>query len=550
MLKNCLLIYTLVFALISGCDAKQQVDLILHNGNIYTVDSAFSIAEALAIADGMIAAAGTNEEILQSYHAASTIDLKQRFVYPGFIDAHCHFINYSRSLMYADLTATTSFDEVIAVLIKQHSRRPGEWILGRGWDHEDWQIKEFPHRRQLDEAFPGVPVFLTRVDGHAAVVNSEALRRAGVDESTLVDGGSLIRENGMLTGVLIDNAMDLVSQHIPEVSESELVPMMATAQQHCLEVGLTGLHEAGLDHQQIALIDSLQKLEVLKMRFYAMLNPNEDNYRRYMYNGPYETDRLKVSSIKLYADGALSSRGALLLRPFNDDQQNAGRALHSEDFLRKQMELAYQHNFQVNTHCIGDSATRWILSVYGDYLKGKNNKRWRIEHVQVMHPDDFQKFGLYSVIPSIQSLAATTDMHYAEQRLGSERIKSAYAYRELMDQNGWIANGSDFPVEPMNPLFSFYALVTRMDFNHFPAGGWQMENALSRDQALRAMTIWAARASFEEHRIGSLKPGKQADLVILEQDIMTCQSEDIPHIEVLSTYIAGEEVHLKQNELQ
>ena len=536
-----------ILTLAAGCTPKQEVDMMLHSGRIYTVDSAFSITEALAIDQGVIVATGTSEVLLESYHTANKIDLEQRFVYPGFIDAHCHFVNYSNSLMYADLTATASFDEVITLLIEQQKQRPAEWVLGRGWDHEDWPVKEFPHRMQLDEAFPDVPVFLTRVDGHAAVVNSEALRRAGVNESTQVDGGSFITENGKLSGVLIDNAMDLVSQFIPETTTDELVNMIYAAQQHCLEVGLTSLHEAGLDHDQIKLIDSLQKSEELKLRFYAMLNPKEENYQRYMNHGPYETERLKVSSIKLYADGALSSRGALLLQPFSDDPQNSGLALHSAEFLQKHMELAAQHNFQVNTHCIGDSAARWILSIYGDYLKEKNDKRWRIEHVQVMHPDDFQKFGAYSVIPSVQSLAATTDMHYAEQRLGPERVKSAYAYRELMDQNGWIANGSDFPVEPMNPLFSFYALVMRKDFNDFPDGGWQMENALNREQALKAMTSWAARAAFEEDRIGSLEIGKQADLVVVDQDIMTCPAADIPGVKILSTYIAGEEVYRKED---
>jgi predicted amidohydrolase YtcJ len=311
-----------------------------------------------------------------------------------------------------------------------------------------------------------------------------------------------------------------------------------SAQENCFAVGLTSVHDAGLDKAVIDMMDRLHQSGELKMRINAMLNPTEENFEYYLKKGPYQTDRLHVTALKLYADGALGSRGALMIEPYSDDPGNYGLQVASEEYLRNMAQLADSFGYQVNTHCIGDSANRLMLDIYGSILKEKNDKRWRIEHAQVVHPDDFEKFGKYSIIPSIQATHATSDMYWAGDRLG-ERLPYAYAYKQLLEQNGWLPNGSDFPVEDINPLFGFYAAVSRKDKEGFPEKGFQKENALTREQALRTMTIWAARSGFDDDRIGSLEPGKMADFVVLEKDLMEVPEKELFAIKVIETWIEG-----------
>jgi predicted amidohydrolase YtcJ len=381
-----------------------------------------------------------------------------------------------------------------------------------------------------------------RIDGHAVLVNQKALDIAGITASTKIPGGLIEVRNGKLTGILLDNAIDSVKKHIPDFPVDLKTEALIKGEKNCFQAGLTTVADAGLEKDKIFLIDSLQKAGKLKMQVYAMITFDEENKKYFFEHGKIKTDKLNVCSFKLYADGALGSRGACLLHPYSDKPGHYGFMLHDFEQLKSAAEEIYNHDFQLNTHCIGDSANRTLLHLYGLILKEKNNHRWRIEHCQTLHPDDFRLFADYSVIPSVQPTHATSDMYWAESRLGKERIKHAYAYRRLLDSFGMIALGSDFPVESINPLYGFYAAVARTDLQHYPKGGFQIEDALTREEALKGMTIWAAYSLFEENEKGSLEPGKKADFVLLNKDIMQCPIDEVPSVKVLETWIAGEKV--------
>lgn len=542
--------FYLLFLLIStliACKPMEKADLIVKNGKIYTVDEGFTVEEAMAIREGKILDVGSNVEILEKYSAPETLDLYNKPVYPGFIDAHCHFLGYGLGLLKrADLAGTESFDEILEKVKEHHLKFPSAfWIEGRGWDQNDWPVKKFPTKEKLDELFPDNPVILIRIDGHAALVNSKALELAGITAGTKVEGGDVISEDDEPTGVLIDNAIELVTDIIPEPDDKQLSEALLEAQKNCFAVGLTGVHDAGLNKNEIEVIDSLNKNGELKMRMYAMLSPTKENFETYVDNGVYKTGHLNVRSIKLYADGALGSRGARLIEDYSDDPGNTGLILRSPDSMREICRTAYEKGFQVCTHAIGDSANRLMLHLYGEFLKGSNDRRWRIEHAQIVAPGDFALFGKYDVVPSVQPTHATSDMYWAGDRIGSERMKGAYAFKDMLGQTGWLPLGTDFPIENINPLHTFYAAVVRKDLKGWPEEGFQTENALTREQTLRGMTIWAAMAAFEENEKGSLEPGKMADFVVLEKDIMHIPGEELPHVKVLQTFVGGEEVFSK-----
>lgn len=534
---------TAAFVANQSCQKAEKADFIVKNSVVYTVDANFRIAESFAVKDGRFLAVGTNKEIGKAYLSDQVFDLGGKPVYPGFYDAHCHFTGYAGNLRKADLAGTVSFAEICDRLVENQKINPSAWVQGRGWDQNDWPIKEFPDRSDLDKIYPEKPVYLTRIDGHAAVVNTAALKLAGIDQNTVIKGGEIIKENGRVTGVLVDNAMDLVARWIPEPAESEEAGALLQAQGKCFAVGLTTVADAGLGTGTVKLMDKLHKEGRLKMRVYAMLSPTEENITEYMNKGIYKSDRLNVRSVKLFADGALGSRGALMLDPYTDATEKSGLQVNETAYLKDICLKCYTAGYQVETHCIGDSANRLMLNIYKDILKTRNDLRWRIEHAQVIHPDDFRLFGEYDIIPSVQTSHATSDMYWAEERLGPVRIKGAYAYKQLLEQNGWLPNGSDFPVEQINPLFGFFAGFARMDQSGFPAGGWMIENALSREQCLQAMTIWAAKSCFEELERGSIEPGKMADFVVLEQDIMKIDPRAVPGTRVLETWTGGEKVY-------
>jgi predicted amidohydrolase YtcJ len=542
------LILSLLLVLASNTlHAQEKADLILHNARIYTVDGSFSMAEAVAVRNSRIMAVGTSKDILSKWKAVQMLDAKGKFVYPGFYDAHAHLYNYGQMLQYADLQGTTSYKQVLERLVAYRKSHPtARWILGRGWDQNDWAIKTFPTKEPLDSLFLGIPVCLTRIDGHALVANSAALTLARIDSTTRVEGGLVEKVNGKLTGIVLDNAMDKVYLHIPTPTQKEVEDAIITAQNRCFAVGLTSVAEAGISHELLETYQHLYAAKRLDMRVYAMLTPTEENLDRYLKQGVYQTDYLTVRSFKVLADGALGSRGACLLAPYSDKPNVRGFLTIDSAWMERLAQRVSKTAFQINTHCIGDSANRFILDLYGKYLDiyGKT-KRWRIEHAQVVTKADMSKFREYGIIPSVQPTHCTSDMPWVGERLGAERIKTAYTFKDLYEQRGIIALGSDFPVEDINPLYGFHAAVARQDANNQPPGGFQAEQALTREVALRGMTIYAAIAGFEEQLKGSLEVGKLADMVLLDEDIMTAPAQHLRGVKVLTTISGGKIVFRK-----
>ncbi|MEZ5027430.1 MAG: amidohydrolase [Ferruginibacter sp.] len=421
----------------------------------------------------------------------------------------------------------------------------GTWLTGRGWDQNDWEVKQFPDNTKLNELFPNRPVILERIDGHAAIANTKALELAGIKPGDKLTGGEIETKNGNLTGILVDNAEVLVYSKIPAAGKEENKDALLQAQQNCFAVGLTSVNDCGLDYKTLEFLESLQKDGVLKMRMNIMLSDAKENYDYAFKRGKIKTDYLNVSSFKVYADGALGSRGACLLQPYSDKPGWTGFLLSPPAHFDSVAALIAQHGWQMCTHAIGDSGNRTILNTYAKYLKGKNDLRWRIEHAQVINENDFHLFGDNNIVPSVQPTHATSDMYWAADRLGPVRVKGAYAFKQLLDENGWIPLGTDFPVEDISPFKTFFAAVVRQDAKGFPPEGFQIENALTREQAIRGMTIWAAKASFDEKRKGSLETGKLADFIILDTDLITCEPSAILNTKVIATYSSGKKVYGK-----
>ncbi len=536
--------FVLLMAL-TGCQPQREaVDLLVTNATVYTVDSTFSKAEAFAVRDGHFVAVGKSADLQSRYQAAQTVDAQGQFIYPGFYDAHCHFYRYALGLRSANLVGATSWPETVSRLQAHQREQPGAaWLTGRGWDQNRWPGRQFPTKDTLDQLFPNVPVFIIRIDGHAALVNQKALDLAGVTAATPISGGIIGHDAaGRLTGLLVDNAVKLVATKIPEPSPAEADVALLQGQQNCLAVGLTSLADAGLDRADIERLAALQQAGKLHLRLYTMLNPTPENKAYYIPKGPYFSDNLTISAFKVYADGALGSRGATLLAPYTDRPHETGFLLQHPEYYRSLAKELAATRFQMNTHAIGDSSNRLLLDIYGAALKGQPDRRWRIEHAQVVSKEDIPKFGLYHIVPSVQPTHATSDMYWAGERLGAQRLKTAYVYQDLLKQYGQVALGSDFPVEDINPLYGFHAAVARQDAKNFPAGGFQMENALTREQALRGMTTWAAHAAFEEKRKGQIKPGMLADFVMLKTDLLTAPNEQLRNAPVQQTWIGGRQV--------
>lgn len=533
------LFFLFFIALIFSCESeKTEVDSIVINANVYTVNANFDKAEAFAIKDGKFLDVGSSQDIQDKYASSAVIDAGGQTIVPGFIDAHCHFLNLGLHQQTVDLVGTKSFEEIIQRISDFQNERNLDFIEGRGWDQNHWEVKEFPNKALLDELYPDIPVMLTRIDGHALLANQAALDLGNITADTKINGGEVIVENGQPTGVLIDNAQGLVRQHWPKSSRTELVNALLEAQKICFDYGLTTVDDAGLSRSAVELIDSLQQAGDLKIRIYAMMSGTKENVDYYLSKGISKTDRLNIRSFKFFADGALGSRGAMLRAPYSDRPDQLGLMVTDLETLTDAAERIANSEFQMNTHAIGDSANRIVLQTYNKVLDGKPDRRWRVEHAQVISPEDFDYYK--TVMPSIQPTHATSDMNWAGDRLGPERVKGAYAYKQLLETYGKVTLGTDFPVEQVSPFLTFYAAVARQDLDGLPAEGFQMENALSREETLKGMTIWAAYSNFEENEKGSIEKGKFADFIILDQDIMTVDAHDIPNIKVRQTFVDGE----------
>ena len=526
-----------------SCQQKNKisVDAIVLDATIYTVNNTFDKASAMAVNDGKIVAIGSNDEISNKFESKNTIETKGKFIYPGLIDAHCHFYGFGLSIQEVDLRGTKSMDEIIARIKAFQKEKNADFIVGNGWDQNDWETKKFPTKAILDKNFPNIPVVLTRVDGHAMIVNSEALALAKITKSTKATGGQIEIVNGEPTGILIDNPMDLIYKIIPKPNRKTQIAALLDAEKVMFDYGLTTVNDAGLDPDIIHLIDSLQKTKTMKINVYAMITANQKNIDLYLKKGIYKTDNLDVRSFKMYGDGALGSRGACLHKEYSDMPKQFGALLSPISQLKSTAKQIAASPFQLNSHAIGDSANTVLLKIYKEVLTGKKDRRWKIEHAQVLQEADFDYFKL-GIIPSVQPTHATSDMYWAGVRLGKDRIKNAYAYKKLLQKAGIVALGTDFPVEEVNPMLTFHAAVSRKDSKGYPKNGFQMENALTREETLRGMTIWAAFSNFEEKEKGSLEVGKWADFVMYDQDIMKMDENKIPFIKPLQTYLKGNRV--------
>ncbi|MDI6802238.1 MAG: amidohydrolase [Bacteroidota bacterium] len=539
-----LVIYTIFFM-------EKKADLLLINGIIYTLDDNNPLAEAIAIKEGYIIAVRNSSELKDLYNAEKIIDLKGSVVIPGLTDAHAHMFGFGQMLNSLMLAGITSENEIAGkVAEKSKTISAGEWIYGRGWDQTLWSEKKFPTKDLLDSAAPDNPVILGRIDGHAIWVNSKTLEMAGITSATIDPlGGKIIRDNsGKPTGVLIDKATELVEKMVPPPTDADVEQSILLAAEECLKAGLTEVHDMGLNSQTIRVYKKLADEQKLLIRIYGAIDAPSQTWNEFSERGPllnYGNGMLTIRAVKMYADGALGSRGAALVENYSDDPGNRGLTLLDDSTMEAVTRQAIKKNFQVCTHAIGDRANHFVLNMYEKVLGTENKKdlRFRIEHAQVILPEDISRFSKLNVLPSMQPIHSTSDMDWAEARLNSGRVKGAYAWKSLIKSGSFIPAGSDFPNDIMQPLWGFYAAVTRMDQDGKPEGGWHAEECMSREEALKSYTTWAAYAAFKEKEKGTIEVGKCADLTIISQDIMTIPASEILNTDIVMTMIGGKVVY-------
>ncbi|MBN6188872.1 amidohydrolase [Aneurinibacillus sp. BA2021] len=559
LIVSFMLLFTMFSSVSLAADSQEKADSVYVNGVIYTVDSNFSKASAMAIKGQKLLYVGS-QDVAKKYIGPNTkvIDLQGKTVIPGLNDGHLHFPGMGINLLQID--GFNKPKEDILNMVKQEvaKRKPGEWILGRGWNHELWPDRKFPTKQELDAVAPNNPVMMERVDGHSIWVNSKALEISGISKSTLdPQGGEILRDaKGEPTGMLIDTAGEPVFSKIPAYDSQRMQEGLTKAQEELFLNGITSATDAGSYLADIDEMKELYKKGVLKVRMNVMVANGEGgatgkSLEFYYKNGPEKGlfgDRLTIASLKLIGDGSLGSRSAALLKDYSDRPGHKGNYHFTDEELYRLVKEARKYGWQVATHAIGDGAILQAINTYEKVLKEEPlaDHRWRIEHFQVANADEIKRIAELGILPSMQPTHATSDKNMAEDRVGPERIKYAYAWRKTIDAGSHIVGGSDAPVELVNPFHGIYAAVTRMDRAGSPAGGWYPEEKMTREEALRSFTIWAAEGSFEEKLKGSLEEGKLADFIVIDRDIMKCPEEELKDIAVLTTVVGGEVVYEKK----
>ena len=538
------LITFLVFTFFTN-SFKEHSTLILFNGKIYSADENNSTYEAVAIEGNKIIGVGTSEFILKHFESKNKIDLKNKTVFPGFIDAHTHVSGIGKSFLELNLVSTNSKEEIVNLVKQKIESKNDEWIFGRGWDQNDWDDKNFPTKNILNEISNTHFIVLYRIDGHAMWVNSKVLEVANITKETVeIDGGKIVRDEfGEPTGILIDNAMQLVENIIPKNIETRYTEIFLGISK-CIENGLTEIHDMGIDVNTISVYAELAQQNQLPIRIYGAIDGNDTIIFKFISKPIINFNNFTLRATKFSADGALGSRGAALNEPYSDDKKNTG-ILNFSDVTKQQMKTYFENGFQICTHAIGDRANKEVLDYYEKILDKKTNSRLRIEHAQVLRKEDIVRFKILGIIPSMQPTHATSDMYWAENRLGNERIKYAYAWKDILNSHSIIASGSDAPVENVNPILGFYAAITRADKFNYPESGWYGNQKMTRTEALKSFTIWAAYSAFEESWKGTIGKGKIADFTILSKDIMQIHEKEILSTEVEMTIVDGKVIYNK-----
>ena len=538
--KNNILFLSLL-VLLTSCFKGKKVDLIIHNARIHSLNESDAIFEAVAIKDGKIVELGAERQILNRYTSDDEVDAGGKDVYPGLTDAHGHIMSLVRKKLGLDVTGARSLDEVLIRIEKYQARNNRKFIIGRGWDQSLWNTNEMPTNEKLNQLFPTTPICLTRVDGHAMLVNDAMLRKVNITSSSKFEGGQIILKDGKCTGILVDNAMNVVLKALPSYSKNDIKNTILEIQNELFQYGITGVHEAGIEFEEIAYFKELIDAKKLDLNIYAMLVPSEKNIAFARKNGIYTHKNLLIRSFKVIGDGALGSRGAFLKKEYADQHNHFGALVTPISEMKRIALICKSVNYQMNTHAIGDSTNHLILDLYKMIYATKKDHRWRIEHAQVVDPSDYKLFSQYQVFPSVQPTHAVSDMRWAETRLGKGRVNSAYSYKSLLNQTGMFAIGTDFPIESFNPFLTIHAAVQRMNKDNSPSNGFQMNEAISLNECIKGMTLWAAIAAFQERQLGTLEKGKDATLAIFDFPVGT--SREFRQNYAYMTFIKGKKVY-------
>ena len=536
------LFYFLFISLVlTSCFKGKNADLVIFNAKIHTMDAGERVAQAMAIKDGKILEVGPDRQIMNKYAASETIDGEGKDIYPGFTDAHGHILSLVKQRLNAHLVGSSSLNDVLVRMEKYAGKNKGEYVVGKGWDQSLWGEKELPNNERLNELFPDKAVAMFRIDGHAVLVNDYFLKKAGITAETKVPGGMVLVEDGKCTGLLVDNAMDKIVKMIPDFTEKQKMEAIIEIQEELFQYGITAVHEAGIDFKDIALFKKMIDEESLYIELYAMLMPTKENFKFVEKNGVYKHKNLYIRSFKVFGDGALGSRGACLKHEYSDMPNHFGMLTTTYDEINRIAEFCHKYGYQMNTHAIGDSTNKIIIDILLKEAELNPGHRWRIEHAQVLDLKDIDRMKSSGAIPSVQPTHAVSDMRWAQDRLGADRMKGAYAYQSLIDQCGMIAIGTDFPIEHFNPFLTIHAAVQRKNSEDIPGGGFEFAEAISFSDCIKGMTSWASLASFEENRLGTLEAGKDATFAIFEVPVRSLESfhENFSKM----TFIKGKKVY-------